>query len=83
MDFLVETFLKISGPEWALISTGDYALEYALFYYLKLPNTKVTRTIRRYLYQTKFDINKVVYQKSISYGVDLATPLLLQQTTEV
>jgi len=34
--------------EWALTSAGDYALEYTMWVYLeRIPNTKVTSTIRR------------------------------------
>lgn len=61
--------------EWALTSTGDYALEYSLWFYLeRIPNTKVTATIRKHLMGTVNKINHAVYEASIEFNVDLSTP---------
>jgi len=66
--------------EWHLTTTGDHALEYTLYYSLEsLPNTKVTRTIRNFLVASHHVINEEVYKQSILYGVDLATPFVVQQ----
>lgn len=67
--------------EWALTNAGDYALTYTLWYYLEaIPNTKVTRTVRQHLLGTRFMINQKVFEESIAHGVDLSTPILVQQT---
>ena len=67
--------------EWALTSAGDYALTYTLWYYLEaIPNTKVTRTVRQHLLGTRFMINQKVFEESIIQGVDLSTPILVNQT---
>lgn len=63
--------------EWALTSAGDYALEYTLWVYLeRIPNTKVTATIRRHLMGTLFKVNKAIFNASIVEGIDLSTPNL-------
>ena len=67
--------------EWYLYETGDYALEYHLFYYIDaLPNTKVTRTVRSYLLKTPNLLNEEVYIASLKHNIDLSTPLLHQAT---
>ena len=64
--------------EWALTSAGDYALEYTMWVYLeRIPNTKVTSTIRRHLMGTMFKVNEAVFEASILEGIDLSTPCLL------
>jgi len=61
--------------EWALTSAGDYALEYTMWVYLeRIPNTKVTSTIRRHLMGTMFKVNEAVFEASVLEGVDLSTP---------
>ena len=63
--------------EWALTQTGDYALEYTLWVYLeRIPNTKVTSTIRRHLMGTVYHINEQVYRAAVAEGVNLYTPIL-------
>ena len=63
--------------EWALTHAGDYALEYTLWIYLeRIPNTKVTATIRKHLMGTIFRVNEAVYSASIIEGIDLSTPQL-------
>ncbi|KZY83132.1 hypothetical protein A3741_31755 [Oleiphilus sp. HI0069] len=63
--------------EWALTHAGDYALEYTLWIYLdRIPNTKVTATIRKHLMGTIFRVNDAVYTASIIEGIDLSTPQL-------
>ncbi|MFK7976348.1 MAG: mechanosensitive ion channel domain-containing protein [Halioglobus sp.] len=63
--------------EWGLTSTGDDALEYTLWVYLeRIPNTKVTATIRKHLMRTLFKVNESVYHASIGEGLDLSTPKL-------
>jgi len=65
--------------EWYLNETGDYALEYDLFYYVDgLPNTKVTRTVRSYLLKTPNLLNAEVYNASLHHNIDLSTPILHQ-----
>ncbi len=70
--------------EWVLSNTGNYALEFTLAYYLSpLPETKLTRVVRDHLYKTRTLINSYVYEGSIKYGLELATPnLLLLQNKE-
>lgn len=66
--------------ECYLHETGDYALQYDLFYYLDtLPNTKVTKTVRSYLLKTSNLINEEVYNTSVKYNIDLSTPVLYQK----
>jgi hypothetical protein len=61
--------------EWALTETGNYALHYTLWFYLdKMPNTKVTATVRKYLIGTRFKVNEAVYSAAINEQIDLATP---------
>lgn len=64
--------------EWALTSAGDYALEYTLWVYLdRIPNTKVTATIRRHLMGTMYKINQAVFEASVVEDIDLSTPDLI------
>lgn len=61
--------------EWALTNTGNYALEYTLWVYLeRIPNTKITATIRRHLMRTMYRINEEVFIAAVSEGLDLSTP---------
>ncbi len=61
--------------EWAMTNAGDYALEYTLWIYLeRIPNTKVTATIRRHLMGTMYKINDAVFTASVIEGIDLSTP---------
>ncbi|MFK8050730.1 MAG: mechanosensitive ion channel domain-containing protein [Halioglobus sp.] len=63
--------------EWALTHAGDYALEYTLWVYLeRIPNTKVTATIRRHLMGTLYKVNKAIFSSSVAEGIDLSTPTL-------
>ncbi len=65
------------GFEWFLTATGDFALEYTLWIYLeRLPNTKITATIRRHLMGSVFLVNELVYEASVMEGIELATPTL-------
>ena len=67
-----------SAFEWALTSAGDYALEYTLWIYLeRIPNTKVTSTLRKHLMGTIYKVNEAVYTSSILEDIDLSTPCLL------
>ena len=67
--------------EWALTSAGDYALEYTLWIYLeRIPNTRVTSTIRKHLMSTVYKVNEAVYSESAIAKVSLATPTLLDIT---
>jgi len=64
--------------EWFLTSTGDYALEFTLVYYLDtIPNTKLTKTVRNHLYKTEAKVNRYVYEASLCLGISLATPDLV------
>ncbi len=69
--------------EWAMTNAGDYALEYTLWIYLdRIPNTKVTATIRRHLMGTMYKINESVFAASVIEDVDLSTPNLLSAQIE-
>lgn len=69
--------------EWALTQAGDYALEYTLWIYLeRLPNTKLTSTVRRHLMGTMYKVNEAVYVASIMEGIDLSTPDLVTARVE-
>jgi len=64
--------------EWAMTNAGDYALEYTMWAYLdRIPNTKVTSTIRRHLMGTVFKVNEAVFAASVVEGIDLSTPDLV------
>ena len=64
--------------EWFLTNTGDYALEYTLFIYLKAPpSTKVTSTARKYLLSSLYEVNQLMLRASAITGVELQTPDLL------
>ena len=64
--------------EWFLTQTGDYALEFTLYYFLtQLPITHIIAKVRRHVIGTRNAINMLVYRHSILSGVDLATPLIL------
>jgi len=64
--------------EWAMTSAGDYALEYTLWIYLdRIPNTKVTATIRKHLMGTMYKVNETVFAASVVEGIDLSTPDLI------
>jgi len=61
--------------EWALTSAGDFALEYTLWIYLeRIPNSKITSTLRRHLMGTIYAVNEAVYTSSIAHDIDLSTP---------
>ena len=63
--------------EWALTETGNYALEFTLWIFIeRIPNTKVTSKIRRYLIGSSYKVNELVYRNSILYDLDLSTPNL-------
>ncbi len=63
--------------EWAVTETSNYSLEVTLWVYLqRMPNTKVTRTIRQYYMGTIYKINETVYRESIATDIPLATPSL-------
>jgi len=69
--------------EWAMTSAGDYALEYTLWFYLdRIPNTKITATIRRHLMGTMYKVNEAVYSASIIENIDLSTPDLVNARIE-
>lgn len=65
--------------EWSLTQTGNYALEYSLWFYLvRIPDTKVTATIRKHLMGTIYRVNEEVYAASVIENIELATPDLNQ-----
>ncbi len=70
--------------EWALTSAGDYALEFTLWFCLeRLPNTKLTSTIRVHLMGTVYKINEQVFRASITEGLDLSTPVLTNVSASI
>ena len=61
--------------DWAMTNAGDFALEYTLWVYLeRIPNTKITSTIRKHLMGTIYKVNEAVYDASIAEDIDLSTP---------
>lgn len=65
--------------EVTLIRSGDYALTYSLNFYLdKIPNTKVTKTIRSYLTRTPSLVQDAVNSAAVKHGIVLATPVLIE-----
>lgn len=67
--------------ESALTGTGNYALEYSVWMYLeRIPNTKVTATIRKHLMRTIYLVNEEIYTASVIEGLDLSTPDLANLT---
>ena len=61
--------------DWALTNAGDYALEYTLWIYLeRIPNSKITSTIRRHLMGTIYAVNEAVFTASVAENIDLSTP---------
>lgn len=65
--------------DWALTNAGDFALEYTLWVYLeRIPNTKITSTIRKHLMGTIYKVNEAVYEASIAEDIDLSTPNVQQ-----
>lgn len=69
--------------EWAMTNAGDYALEYTLWVYLdRIPNTKVTSTIRSHLMGTIYKINQAVFEAAVIEAIDLSTPDLITAKLE-
>ncbi len=68
--------INVNKPfEWTITQTGDYALEFTMwFYFARVPNTKVTATARKHLMGTVYKINQAVYHASIFENIDLSTP---------
>ena len=70
--------IKINGSkafEWALTNTGNYALEYTVWVYLaRIPNTKVTATIRKHLMRTMHRVNAAIFNAAVVANIDLSTP---------
>lgn len=61
--------------EWALTHTGNYALEYTVWIYMeRLPNTKVTSTIRKHLMRTIYRVNEAIFTAAVIENIDLSTP---------
>jgi len=64
--------------EWNMTRAGDYALEYTLWFYLeRLQNTKSTSTARKHLINSVYRLNELVYTASVTKGLELATPDLI------
>ncbi len=64
--------------EWAMTNAGDDALEYTLWIYLeRIPNTKITATVRRHLMGTLYRTNEAVLTAAMAEGIDLSTPRLV------
>jgi len=67
--------------ESSLTNTGNYALEYSVWFYLeRIPNSKITATIRRHLMGTIYRVNEAIYTASVGEGIDLSTPDLASVT---
>ena len=64
--------------DWGITNAGDYALELVMHYYLApLPSTKLTKKLRKILYETRQQIVSSVYTQSIINGIELSTPTLI------
>ena len=64
---------------WYIKETGDYAIEFILTYHIaSLPETRSTKTIRKYLLATPRLINQLTLEASYKHNVDLSTPLVHQ-----
>ena len=76
----VDVLINPNAPfEWALTSAGDFALEYTLWFYLdRIPNTKITATIRRHFMGTLYRVNDAVFTAAVEHGVDLSTPEIVR-----
>ena len=76
----VDVLINPNAPfEWALTSAGDFALEYTLWFYLdRIPNTKITATIRRHFMGTLHRVNDAVFTAAVEHGVDLSTPEIVR-----
>ncbi|NRB40768.1 MAG: mechanosensitive ion channel [Pseudomonadales bacterium] len=71
--------IKVNSKEfeWALTETGDYALKYQVWFYLeRIPNTKLTAVIRKYLISTVYLVNEAIFKASIAENIDLSTPVI-------
>ena len=80
----LDSEIKISEKkafEWSMTATDSYALEYTLWFYLtRIPNTKITATVRKHLVGTTYKVNEAVYEASIVQGIELSTPDLVKAT---
>ncbi len=63
--------------DWALTNTGDFALEYTVWFFIsRIPDTKVTSTVRRHLIGTINGVNENIFIASEIEGISLSTPAL-------
>lgn len=66
------------GFDWGITNAGDYALEIVMHYYLApLPSTKLTKKLRKILFETRQQLVSAVYTQSILTGIELSTPTLI------
>ena len=64
--------------DWRITNAGDYALEVTMHYYLApLPVTKLTKKLRKILFETRHQIVSSVYTHSVINGIELSTPTLI------
>jgi hypothetical protein len=67
-----------SKPEYFLVETGDFALSYSYSFYVnRIKKTKISREARAFL-RTKYQVNEKVYKHSVIEGLNLSTPILLE-----
>ncbi|MDK3073557.1 hypothetical protein QO034_10580 [Sedimentitalea sp. JM2-8] len=67
---------------WLLADAGDFALQVSVFFHLDpLPETKLTKVVRRYLRWTPAAVRHHLYEECATRGLYLATPGLLQVST--
>ena len=65
--------------EILLEETGDYALRYSVSFYIsEVKKTRFTHQARSIL-KTKYLVNEIIFEESINHGIDLSTPILLNQ----
>jgi small-conductance mechanosensitive channel len=61
--------------EYALTRTDNYSLEYTVWVFLeRIPNTKITSTVRKYFIGTLYDVTREVFRSSVFEDITLATP---------
>lgn len=64
---------------WFLTDVGNDALQFSVYYFLApLPETKLTKVVRRYVRQTPAAVTQALYQECSTRGLHLATPGLIQ-----
>ncbi len=73
-----ESIAQNTPFDWGIVNAGDYALEIIMHYYLApLPATKLTKKLRKIIYESRKKVVHAVYMQSIIHGIELSTPTLV------